>query len=202
LKIGERFHPHPSMKKVYYIYLAIVVIPLLVLSSGITLAVYYHSTNYVLVPILVLFIPVIAIAGFIAYWIPKYYRSITYTLGEEEVMVERGVWWKMKHAVPYARMMSVDTVQGPISRHFGIGTADIHTAGYTATGGGTSGPGTRRAEASIMHVPNFVEIRDMILSIVRGRPLFAAPKVRAGDVGSQILSELRKVRKVLEKSRR
>jgi len=199
LKKGEKFHPHPNMKKVYYIYLNAIATFLILLSSAIVVLVYIRSPAYVLIPLLILLVPIPGIICFVSYWIPKYYQSITYTLREEEVMVERGVWWKMKHTVPYARIMSVDTIQGPISRYFGIGTADVHTAGYTASGGGTAGPGTRRAEASIMQVPNFIEVRDVILSIVKGRPLFGAPGVKEKDTSLQILSELRKIRKSLSK---
>ncbi|MCC6013677.1 MAG: PH domain-containing protein [Candidatus Verstraetearchaeota archaeon] len=95
------------------------------------------------------FIPIIVITIFISYWIPKYYKSIKFILTENEVRVERGVWWKMRHAVPYSRIMSIDTIQGPISRHFGIGAVDIYTAGYTGSAGG--GPMKRRTEASIIH---------------------------------------------------
>ena len=141
----------------------------------------------------------LVILGFLAYWIPKYYRSISYTLKEDEVMVERGVWWKMKHVVPYARVMSVDIIQGPISRRFGIGSVQVHTAGYTGGRGGTAGPGARGAEAAIWGVPNFVDIRDAIIGLVRGRPLFGMPRAAAPDIGSEMLKELRKIRKAVEK---
>lgn len=113
-------------------------------------------------------------------------------LAAEEVRVERGVWWKFKHTVPYSRVMSVDTVQGPISRHFGIGTVDVYTAGYTGVAGGGGGPRTRRAEATIMHIPNFMEVREHILQRVRHRPLF-------GTDAAQMLEELRRIREILEK---
>jgi len=85
--------------------------------------------------------------------------------------------------------MSVDVAQGPISRKLGIATVDIYTAGYTGVAGGAAGPRGRRAEASSIHVSNFADLRESVLSIVRGRPLFAAT---VSDVGAQMLSELRK----------
>jgi len=92
--------------------------------------------------------------------------------------------------------MSVDVAQGPISRMLGIATVDVYTAGYTGVAGGTGGPGSRRAEASIIHVSNFADLRESVLSVVRGRPLFAAP---VSDVSNEMLSELRKMRELLEK---
>lgn len=200
LKIGEKFAPHPNLKKIYHTYLGLAAIfPLIAAFLPIWVVRILEPVKwgeiwpYLLIPPAI----VIAIIAFVAYWIGKYYSSITYTLTGDEVVVERGVWWKMKHVVPYARVMSVDVIQGPISRHFGIGAVHVYTAGYTGPAGGTAGPGIRGAEASIWGVPNFVEIRDTIIGLVRGRPLFGAPG--APDVGSEILKELRKIRKAVEK---
>jgi len=197
MKTGEKFKPHPNLKKVYYIYLCLVLIPLLISTSmPIWLSAMLEPGllaywPYLTIPLLI----AILIVCFIAYWIGKYYNSISYFLTKDEVIVERGVWWKMKHAVPYARVMSIDIVQGPISRKFGIATVDVHTAGYTGSTGGSSGPGSRRAEASLIGIQNSTELRDHILGIVRGRPLFGARK----DVSGQILEELKKIRKAVEK---
>jgi membrane protein YdbS with pleckstrin-like domain len=175
LKIGEPFQPDPKMKTLYFTYLALIIVPLFVL--GLCATSYMLLINEVTVATIFAifyFLPLIVITIFVSYWIPKYCRSIKYLLTENEVRVERGVWWKMRHAVPFSRIMSIDTIQGPLSRHFGIGTLDIYTAGYTGRAGGGSGPSVRRAEASIMFVPNFLELREEILNIVKGRSLFGA----------------------------
>lgn len=202
LKVGEKFIPHPNLKKVYFIYLGLVAIIPLIATLLPIWGVYTYAPEvwrvgwgYLLIPLII----VLAILGFLGYWISKYYRSISYTLKEDEVMVERGVWWKMKHVVPYARVMSVDVIQGPISRRFGIGSVHVHTAGYTGMRGGTAGPGARGAEATIWGIPNFVEIRDVIIGLVRGRPLFGLPRAGAPDIGSEMLKELKKIRKAVEK---
>jgi uncharacterized membrane protein YdbT with pleckstrin-like domain len=122
---------------------------------------------------------------------------MSFHLTRDEVVVEHGVWWKMKHTVPYARVMSVDIIQGPLSRSLGIATVDIYTAGYTGVAGGTGGPGKRRAEASIMNISEFTEVRENILGVVRGKPLFTTT---TSDTGTEMLSELRKMRELLEKS--
>jgi len=202
LKIGRRFVPHLNLKKVYFIYLGLVAIIPLIATSLPIWAVFTFAPEVWRVAWAYLFIPliiVLVILGFLAYWILKYYGSISYTLREDEVMVERGVWWKMRHVVPYARVMSVDVIQGPISRRFGIGSVQVHTAGYTGGRGGTAGPGARGAEAAIWGVPNFVEIRDAIIELVRGRPLFGMPRTAAPDIGSEMLKELKKIRKAVEK---
>lgn len=192
---SEKFHPDPSMVRLYYTYLLLALVLPLAVATLVTLLVYFVSPRYLLWAGLASFAPIVAVFCFVAYWIPRYYRSIIYELTPDEVRVERGVFWKMRHAVPYARVMSIDTVQGPISRRFGIGTVDAYTAGYTGPAGGSSGPIQKRAEASIMHIANFLEVRESILSVVRARPLFGAA---ASDVGSEMLRELRRIREAVE----
>jgi membrane protein YdbS with pleckstrin-like domain len=186
------------MKTLYFTYLALIIVPLFVL--GLCATSYMLLINEVTVAAIFAifyFLPLIIITIFVSYWIPKYCRSIKYLLTENEVRVERGVWWKMRHAVPFSRIMSIDTIQGPLSRHFGIGTLDIYTAGYTGRAGGGSGPSVRRAEASIMFVPNFLELREEILNIVKGRSLFGTSGTLSEVLGQQILEELKEIRKLL-----
>lgn len=198
MKISEPFQPDPKMKTLYFTYLALIIVPLFVL--GLCATSYMLLINEVTVAAIFAifyFLPLIVITIFVSYWIPKYCRSIKYLLTENEVRVERGVWWKMRHAVPFSRIMSIDTIQGPLSRHFGIGTLDIYTAGYTGRAGGGSGPSVRRAEASIMFVPNFLELREEILNIVKGRSLFGTSGTLSEVLGQQILEELKEIRKLL-----
>jgi len=121
LKTGEPFQPDPKMKTLYFIYLALIIVPLFVLGLGATS--YMLLMNEVTVATIfaiLYFLPLIVITVSVSYWIPKYYRSIKYLLTENEVRVERGVWWRMRQAVHLSRIMSIDTVQGPISRKFWI----------------------------------------------------------------------------------
>jgi len=194
--LEKSFKPHPNMVRLYSYYLLILITPIVIGGFIAIWLVYIFEPALTYIPAAAIFIPLAVIAGFISYWIPRYYRSISYQLTSDEVVVERGVWWRFKHTVPYARIMSVDVAQGPISRMLGIATVDVYTAGYTGVAGGTGGPGSRRAEASIVHVSNFADLRESVLSVVRGRPLFAAP---VSDVSAEMLSELRKMRELLEK---
>ena len=199
MKIGQEFHPDPKMKMLLFTYLALIAIPLYVLGLALTLYLFLIK-EYLATTVLafVYILPLVVITLFVIYWIPKYYSSIKYIFSENEVRVERGVWWKMRHAIPYSRIMNVDTIQGPISRHFGIGTVDIYTAGYTGQGGGSGGPVVRRSEAAIIHIPDFLSLREEILGVVRGRPLFAAPGAGSDSIGQQMLEELREIRKLLK----
>ncbi|MEM2757156.1 MAG: PH domain-containing protein [Sulfolobales archaeon] len=201
--VGERFKPHQNLKKVYYIYLLIVIIPLLLIS--VLLICFVHVSlpeawsqiwPFTTIPL----IAVATILVFILYWIPKYYDSLFFTLGADEVVVERGIWWRMKHTVPYSRIMSVDTIQGPLSRKFGLGSVYVYAAGYAGAVGGTAGPGTRGTEAVIWGITNFSEVRDAIIDKIRGRPLIE--RNEAKDALLEILTELKKIRKALSKASR
>jgi len=202
LEIGKKFSPHPNLKKVYYIYLALAATIPLVASIIPILVVATFAPEVWAVAWPFLFLPLaitLAAVCFAAYWVGRYCDSIVFTLTSDEVTAERGVWWRIKQVVPYARVMSIDVIQGPLSRRYGIGSVQIHTAGYTGPSGGTAGPKSRGAEASIWGVQNFVEIKDTIINQVRGRPLFGAPRGGAADVGSEILKELKGIRKAVSK---
>lgn len=191
--LEETFKPHPHMVVLYRIYLAFFAIPLMLCGIVVSWLVYIFEPTYFLVPVIVFFAPIVAAVCFVLYWSSRYYKSVTFHLTGDEVVVERGVWWRVKSTVPYARVMSVEVVQGPISRRLGIATVDIYTAGYTGVSGGTAGPKSRRAEASFIHIPNYIEVREKVLSLVRGRPLFGV-----SGVTSDVLTELR-IRELLEK---
>ncbi|MEM2250606.1 MAG: PH domain-containing protein [Candidatus Hadarchaeales archaeon] len=198
--VQNKFKPDPNLKKVYGIYLLLAGLPLFFIASIPVWGAYKFAPEiwreYKIFTFIPLGIVTIGIL-FVAYWIPRYYDTIFFTIEEDEITVERGVWWKMKHTVPYSRVMCADVIQGPISRFFGLGSVHIYTAGYTGAAGGTAGPGTRGAEASIWGIPNFLEIREIILKSVKNRPLFAQAQV---GLEREILEELKQIRKILEKT--
>ncbi|MGP3668005.1 MAG: hypothetical protein ACKD6M_06300 [Candidatus Bathyarchaeota archaeon] len=92
MKVGEKFKPHPNLKKVYGVYLLLVTIPVVIATVLPVLVVFTFEPQiwsmvwpFTFIPLAVVF----AIFGFIAYWIPKYYDSIYFTLEKGEVIVER-----------------------------------------------------------------------------------------------------------------
>jgi membrane protein YdbS with pleckstrin-like domain len=143
--------------------------------------------------------PFLIIIFFTAFWIPKYYSSISYMLAESDIVIEKGVWWKRKSIVPYNRVTNIDIFQGPLSRHFELGKISIQTAGFS--GGGGSGS-SKAAEAVILGVKNFEEIKNFILSRVkRVKPIGVetdSEQVTSEDFSSEIIAELKKIRKLLE----
>lgn len=199
--VVKEFGADLELKTLYYVYFGIVllagflwwlipVVVFVVLSFepwiGVTVA-------------LSCFVPLLIATGITSYWIPKFHSSITYVLEDDKITVTKGVWWKTKSFVPYNRITNINIYQGPISRRFGLGKLSIQTAGFS----GTSSSGAKVAEAVIFGVKNFEEIKDVIINFVRGMKPEAieaeAETKPTKDTNQQILAELHKIRKTLEK---
>lgn len=101
--------------------------------------------------------------------------------------------------MPYNRITNVNIYQGPISRHYGLGKLSIQTAGFS----GTTSSGGKVAEAEILGIRNFEEVKDIVMRFVKGikpEAVEAEAEVKPSkDINQQILSELRKIRKAVEK---
>jgi|GEM_PF-3595233 hypothetical protein len=93
--------------------------------------------------------------------------------------------------VPYNRVTNIDITQGPISRILGIATLKIQTAGYSGQ--------QARAEIRIEGMEQFEELRELIMGFVKGKKPVAI-ETHEEDIELKILSELVKIRKLLEKS--
>jgi membrane protein YdbS with pleckstrin-like domain len=74
---------------------------------------------------------VIIVALFVAaiFWPPLEYRHITWRLDDAGLEIRRGVLWRHRIAVPFARVQHADVSQGPLQRQFQLGTLTVHTAG-------------------------------------------------------------------------
>jgi membrane protein YdbS with pleckstrin-like domain len=147
--------------------------------------------------ILAVLLPVLIIFAVALYWIPKFHSSIRYVLEEDEIVVEKGVWWKTKSMVPYNRITNVNIYQGPISRRYGIGRLAVQTAGFS----GVNSSGQKTAEADIIGIRNFEETKDAVMSYVKGmKPVAVEAEAEPiKDINREILEELRGIRKAVEK---
>jgi len=199
MKIGEPFKPDKAFMKLYYAYLLIVdaIIFAGVLLPTVIAAVVYLPMDQALAAVASLILPFLLAVWLIAFWIPRYYLSVSFLFTEGEIVVVRGVWWKHKSTVPYNRITNIDISQGPLSRRFGLAKIRVQTAGYSATGAGGA-----MAEAQISGVKNFEEVKDFILGMVRRiRPVAveaAAEPAAPTETAEQMLAELRKIREILE----
>jgi len=63
--------------------------------------------------------------------IPPYFRSISYELTDQEIIVHKGIFTKSENVVPYHMVTNAALKRGPLDRWLGIGTLEVHTAGFS-----------------------------------------------------------------------
>jgi putative membrane protein len=125
--------------------------------------------------------------------IPPYVRSIVYELGEEELLVRKGIITRTEQTVPYRMITNTDLKRGPLDRALGIGGIAIHTAGYSQQ----SSPETKLAG-----LDDCETVQEQLVSTLRryrGLPTAPTGEREAPEGGSaallgQILEELRAMR--------
>ena len=201
MAVVKEFGADLELKSLYLVYLGIVLLGgfLWWLIPIVVFVVLSYEMWVGVVVALSCFVPLLIAAGATLYWVPKFYSSITYILEDDKITVTRGVWWKTKSFVPYNRITNINIYQGPISRRFGLGKLSIQTAGFS----GTSSSGVKVAEAVIFGVKNFEEIKDIINNFVKGlkpQAIEAEAETKpTKDINQQILTELRKIGRTLEK---
>jgi len=199
LGVYREFGADPELKSLYRAYALIAVVGgflwwIIPLEVALTVLGELLAAEIVALAVL---LPIIVALLVVLYWIPRFHSSIKYVLDEDEIVVTRGVWWKTKSVVPYNRITNVNIYQGPISRHYEIGRLAIQTAGFS----GVSSSGYKTAEADIIGIRNFEDVKDVVMSFVKGTKPIA---VEAGaepikGMNREILEELRRIRKAVEK---
>lgn len=78
-------------------------------------------------------VPTLAALVLGAAWVllvPRWrYRFWRFALREEELLLERGIWTRVRTVVPLRRVQHLDVAQSVIERPFGLGRLIVHTAG-------------------------------------------------------------------------
>ena len=72
------------------------------------------------------------------------WRSWRYAERADDLLISRGVLWREETVVPYGRMQLVEVTSGPVERHFGLSSVQLHTA---AAATDATIPGLEPAEA-------------------------------------------------------
>ncbi|GLI45650.1 PH domain-containing protein [Methanoculleus bourgensis] len=185
VRIGEAFGPAPQYRSYLYVYLVltivIFVLPWLVPAILAAPAVVAAVTG----------VPILGIVLFTLYWIPLYYRSISYRLTVTEITWQRGVWFRQTGIVPYNRITNVDIAQGPLMRFFSFSALRVQTAGYSAQA---------RAEIVLNGIEDAGDLQEKIMGFVRrGGPVAVEGKPEAPPAAADaVVEELRAIRRLLE----
>ncbi|HDJ97485.1 MAG TPA: hypothetical protein ENG54_03370 [Thermofilum sp.] len=178
--------PNPKIKKLYWIYFALIVI-FSVISWSLPLALLIPAS----MPYLTIFawIPTLAIAIFFAAWLGKYYDSIEYVIEPEKLIARRGVWWKVESSVPLTKVNNVKWKQGPLQRFLGLASLEFHTAAM----------GTPIPEISFSHLSaeDADRIRKEILARL-GKTFAGEQEENVVKVLKELLDEAKTIRKLLQ----
>lgn len=128
-----------------------------------------------------------------------YYRSLSYEIQDDEVIMRVGVWTRSVKHVPYRTVTNITVRRGILDRLFGLGTLNIQTAGMSGTTG---------AEENLEGLDNVQEVYDLVATELRRFRGSMAPTA-AGvegeaiaaptDTLGAILTEIQAIRQSLEK---
>ena len=129
-----------------------------------------------------------------------YYRSLSYEIQDDEVIVRVGIWTKSVKHVPYRTVTNLVVKRDILDRwFFGTGTLNIQTAGMSGTTG---------AEESLVGLLNVQQVYEIVVRELRrfrgGMAPNAAgmevePALISTDALNEILTEVRAIRQTLEK---
>ncbi len=172
------FRPSPKLTKIYWAYSLWYFIPTVACCALITLV-------NVWVSIALFVLLVAAPAAFMAYWVPKFYRSIVFRLEKDHAYAKFGVWWVKEKRVPYNLVSEVRLRHGPLQRSWGLACVDVFTP---ATG-------TMKPELTFFQLSS--DEAERVASELRARVGILSSKERR-VIEEEILSELKAVRKLLE----
>jgi membrane protein YdbS with pleckstrin-like domain len=189
--------PRKSLRIIWLIHWALWFIPGLLLGVVLSLIPPYPR-NLVAAVFLAVFL---VVSLLILFWILAYYRSIEWIVDKDAIKAKKGIFWRVRIEVPYAKICNVDMTQGPLQRMFDVGKINIYTAG----GGSAQGA---QAELQVNGIKEPEALKDIIMEKVmevtlskpEGNPIEATEN-DSGRLLEQILAELTKIRQAIENKR-
>ena len=89
----------------------------------------------------------LAVVAWLSWLIGRQVRAVGYCLRSDDLLVVSGIAFRRLVVVPFGRMQLVDVQRGPIDRHFGLASVQLHTAAATSD---ASIPGLTPDEAAAL----------------------------------------------------
>ena len=86
-------------------------------------------------------IPYLIIAPISALYFAAYKRNFSYIIQKNNIVINHGVFTKMRATIPYKRIQNINIVCGVFDRMFKTYTVKIETAGHSAVSSGTKSRG-------------------------------------------------------------
>jgi membrane protein YdbS with pleckstrin-like domain len=205
----KSFKPNP--KYLTKLRVTVAIIALLVLVGGILLGWLMSFDRTIGARGAWLVIGIVAVCD-VVWWVPAmllvgpYYRSLSYDIRDDEVIVRAGVWTRSVKHVPYRTVTNLTVKRGILDRWLGLGTLDIQTAGTSGTSG---------AEQSLVGLDDAQEVYALVTTELRRfrgsmTPTAAGAEGRAvepitsassamglSDILNAILEEVQAIRRAL-----
>jgi len=125
-----------------------------------------------------------------------YYRSLSYEVQDDEVIVHVGIWTQSIKHVPYRTVTNLTIKRDILNRWLGTGALNIQTAGMSGTTG---------AEEKLVGLTNVQEVYEIVVTELRRfrgsmAPTAAGvegePAVASINTLSAMLTEVRAIRRV------
>ena len=74
------------------------------------------------------------LAACCCWWLPAaHYRRLQFGVDAHGIVIERGIWWRSRIALPRIRVQHSDVSQGPLQRRYGVASLKLYTAGSRHT---------------------------------------------------------------------
>jgi putative membrane protein len=191
----------PSPKYLSKLRLTITIVALLILAGGVLLGWLMSLDPDIGAGGFRIVVMVTAIVDAV-WWVPAmlligpYYRSLSYEIQDDEVIVRAGIWTKSVKHVPYRTVTNLTIKRGVLDRLFGLGTLNIQTAGMSGQTG---------AEENLVGLTNVQEVYEIVVTELRrfrGGMAPTAAEVEGepsvADAMNAILAEVRAIRQALE----
>jgi putative transcriptional regulator len=158
-----------------------------------------NFTLYIALTIFTVILPYLGIAIVSALYFSSYVRNFSYEVLDTSIIINHGVFTKIRATIPYKRIQNINIVSGVFDRMFKTFTIKIETAGHSAVGSTAKTKGIG-PEGYIpgMKDPHVVEskINEMITQISSTVGMFEDKIFRPEEVAfdnfiSYILSKMR-----------
>jgi membrane protein YdbS with pleckstrin-like domain len=89
---------------------------------------------------------VVLVWAWLLWLVRRQVSAISWAEQPEELVIRKGRLWRTLVSVPYGRLQLADMESGPVARHFGLASVQIHTAS-PRSGGSIPGLPVEEAEA-------------------------------------------------------
>lgn len=217
---------HPKAKIALIIKPIIGIIIFMVLLILPWLAVMLNGDVPITIFLLILAVVIVVLISIIVIWAIMFYNRYLFCIGGDAVYINRGILWKRNVVIPYERIQHTSITRGPIDILLGLHILNIFTAGTGSVGARFGGGASAfAAEGSIPGLADPKPFQDAVMAKVRAlrgdglgtmlpRAQRAMPEVGPSpgtspiaqvttaprsDTQEEMLTELRKIREILEK---